>query len=409
MTVATATWNVGSRTAQRHERRLFQRVQLAAWLLTKYARRRNPDVCHIPFLGYVVSGAEVAREVVVDGATYSKTGAASSTTVITQMLGPVALVNMPDAEHLALRRQLQDLFTPKYSKAVVDAVLGDLVGGMRARLAAGETVDLADFAHVLTGAVICHINGLQLHGEALERRAAEMYDVGQQLARLVPLRMRRLDDATVERGHALLDELLVGVEETYHHGGPETIPGRLRELGLDYEQARGVIAMIILAGTETTSSAIPRIVALLHDTGQWPRLRAQPELLDNTIDEGLRLVAPVPAVTRSVAHDHELRGVRMRRDRLVLTFLTNALRDPRVIDEPDSFDIGRDIPRALRHLHFSAGPHFCLGFSFARREIAIVLEALCDLDRPVEVVARRYASKVLLPSYASLRIRQVPA
>ncbi|MCW2960646.1 MAG: Cytochrome [Thermoleophilia bacterium] len=404
---ATPTWNVGSRRARRNERRLFLRVQPAAWLLIQYAQRRNRDVCRIPGLGYVVSGAEVAREVVTDGATYAKAGASSSTTVITQMLGPVALVNMPDIEHLALRRQLQDLFTPKYSRQIIDAVLGDLVVDLRARLAAGETVDLVHFSHVLTGSVICHLNGMQLEGEALERRATEMYEIGLQIARLVPLRMKRLDEATVALGHELLDRLLEGVEESFRSGGPDTIPGRLRTLGLTYEQARGVIAMIILAGTETTSTAIPRITALLHDTGQWERLRAHPELLDATIDEGLRIVAPVPLVTRSVAHDHKLRGVQLRKDRLILTFLTSALRDPRVIKDGNSFDIGRETPRPLRHLHFSAGAHFCLGFSFAKREIAIVLEALRDLDAPVEVVARTAARNVLLPSYASLHIRQV--
>lgn len=161
----------------------------------------------------------------------------------------------------------------------------------------------------------------------------------------------------------------------------------------------------MLAGTETTSTATARIVGLLCDTGQWARLRQDPELLDSAIDEGLRIVTPVPAFTRTIARDHELRGVKLKANQLLLGFMNSACRDPRVIDDGDHFDIGREMPHQLRHLWFGAGPHFCLGYNLAKRELSMVLEAIMRLEHEIEVVDRRAARGVLLPTYERLVIR----
>ena len=403
------TWDTGTALAQRNERKLFVTAQPLGWAISKWAMKRNPDVWRMPGLGYVVSGAEVTREILLDGETYTKTGPASAGVLMTQVMGEYALLNMDGPPHISLRRKMQDLFTPKYVRAVTDQVLGELATGLHDDLAAGREVDVARFAHVFTGTLLCHMTGMELEGDALERRALELYDVGAEIAALVPLRVKRLNERKVKQGRELFARLVDGTDEAYRSGSPDTIPGRMREIGLSLEEARGVIGILMLAGTETTSTAIGRLVALLCDTGQWTRLRQDPELLDGAIDEGLRVVTPVPAFTRTIARDHELRGVMLKANQLVLGFMTNACRDPRVIDDGDHFDIGRDMPRPLRHLWFGAGPHFCLGFNLAKRELSMVLEAIMRLEREVEVVDRRAARGVLLPTYERLVIRMKDA
>lgn len=404
-----ATWDTRARAALRHERRLFVAAQPAGWLLAKGARRRSPDLCRVPGLGYVVSGAEVTREIMLDTARYTKTGGASAGVLMTQVMGPFALLNMDGEEHIVLRRRLQSLFTPRYVAEVTDRVLGGLVKGLRTDLAAGREVDIARFAHVFTGTMLCHMNGIQLEGEALERRALDLYETGAELAKLVPLRVRRLPEDKVRVGRALFAKLVEGTDECWRSGDEHTIPGRLREFGLTMEESRGVVGILMLAGTETTSTAIGRITALLCDTGQWARLHRHPELMESAIDEGLRIVTPVPAFTRTVAVEHELRGVRLKADSLLLGFLTNAVRDPRIIEDGEAFDIGRVLPRELRHLWFGAGPHFCLGFNMARRQLTVVLEAIAAGSAgELEVVERRPARGVLLPTYERLVVRRRP-
>jgi len=403
--LAQETWDTGAALAQRNERKLFIAAQPLGWAIARWAMKRHPDVWRVPGLGYVVSGAEVAREILLDGETYTKTGPRCTGVLMTQVMGEYALLNMDGPPHISLRRKIQDLFTPKYVAAVTDRVLGELAAGLHDDLTAGREVDVARFAQVFTGTMLCHMNGIELESDALERRALELYAVGAEIAALVPLRVKAVNDRTVKQARELFARLVDGTEEAYRSGSPDTIPGRMREVGLSLDEARGVIGILMLAGTETTSTALARIVGLLCDTGQWGRLRQAPELLEGAIDEGLRIVTPVPAFTRTIARDHELRGVRLKANQLLLGFMNNACRDPRVIDDGDHFDIGRAMPRPLRQLWFGAGPHFCLGINLAKRELSMALEAILRLEREVEVVDRRAARGVLLPTYERLVIR----
>lgn len=155
------TWDTGAALAQRNERTLFVAAQPLGWAIAKWAMRRHSDVWHVPGLGYVVSGAEVAREVLLDGETYTKTGPRCTGVLMTQVMGEYALLNMDGPPHLSLRRKIQDLFTPKYVGAVTDQVLGGLATGLHDDLAAGREVDIARFAQAFTGTLLCHLNGLE--------------------------------------------------------------------------------------------------------------------------------------------------------------------------------------------------------------------------------------------------------
>jgi cytochrome P450 len=249
------------------------------------------------------------------------------------------------------------------------------------------------------------MNGEHLTGAERDERAMELTEIGREIANMVPARLKAVGDKRVDHANELVDRLIVGVRDTYEAGDEGTIPGRMKARGIPWEVARGLIVVLILGGTETTQSGSARIVAMLCDTNQWGVLRADHGLLENTMDEGLRACTPVPIITRWVAEDCEFHGVRMKKDRLVVTFLNNAVRDKRVIERGGDFDITRRIPRELRLLNFGAGPHFCLGYNLAKREIGMMLETLLSLPREVEVVDRTYADAVLMPAYKHLMIR----
>ena len=69
----------------------------------------------------------------------------------------------------------------------------------------------------------------------------------------------------------------------------------LREAGVDHDASCGAAAALFLTGTETVVALLPRLVALLVDTGQ------QDADLDAAVDEALRFTAPSPAMLRRVA------------------------------------------------------------------------------------------------------------
>ena len=125
--------------------------------------------------------------------------------------------------------------------------------------------------------------------------------------------------------------------------------------------------------------ALPRAVALLLDTGQWPRLRAHPEYLPHALDETLRCTAPVPITIRTVARDVEVAGYRFRRGTRVVIFTYNAVKSPTLVVRPDRCDITQPLDPHGRAIWYGSGAHFCLGYALAQNELRAVLQALLKL------------------------------
>jgi cytochrome P450 len=84
---------------------------------------------------------------------------------------------------------------------------------------------------------------------------------------------------------------------------------------------------------------------------------------------------------------------------LLLTYLATTNVGP--------FDIRRDYVPETRQLWFGGGRHLCLGAAVARTQITRMLETLLSEGRPYRVVSRRAAARVLVPTYASLRVALV--
>ena len=63
------------------------------------AARHLGDVVHIPRIGYVISEAEIAREVLTDEVHFNSHSPGSLGVLITQVLGPYALHNMDGPAH----------------------------------------------------------------------------------------------------------------------------------------------------------------------------------------------------------------------------------------------------------------------------------------------------------------------
>ncbi|MGA8712815.1 MAG: cytochrome P450 [Roseiarcus sp.] len=92
-----------------------------------------------------------------------------------------------------------------------------------------------------------------------------------------------------------------------------------------------------------------------------------------TVEEMLRLNAPLHLFARYALEDVEFAGVRFKKGEKIGLLLGAANRDPDRFPRPDAFDAGRD-PNP--HLAFGAGIHFCVGAPLARLEMAIALPIL---------------------------------
>jgi cytochrome P450 len=155
-----------------------------------------------------------------------------------------------------------------------------------------------------------------------------------------------------------------------------TMPVQAEEAGdrLTPAELRANVTLLFAAGHETTVNLIGNgLLALLRHPDQWARLRDDPGLVPNAIEELLRYDPPVQTVARTVSEPMELRGQVLQKGELVLVLIGAANRDPDVFPDPDRLDVTRP---QLRALSFGGGVHFCLGAQLARLEAEIAFTAL---------------------------------
>ncbi len=150
----------------------------------------------------------------------------------------------------------------------------------------------------------------------------------------------------------------------------------------------GVCNLMLVAGVDTTWSSIG---SSLWHLAQHPehraRLREDPEIWPQAIEELLRAYAPV-TMARIVRHDTEFQGCPMHGGDRVLMAFPLANRDPRQFENPDVVDFDRE---NNRHVAFGAGIHRCAGSNLARLELRVALQTFLEripefsLEAPDEV------------------------
>jgi len=153
------------------------------------------------------------------------------------------------------------------------------------------------------------------------------------------------------------------------------------------EFAYGWFIAIATAGHDTTSSTMSgAIEALAQFPDQLAKVRQNPALIPDLVNESLRWVSPVKQFTRQATQDYVLRGRQIRKgDRFMLLY-QSANRDTDVFDEPDTFRLDR---KPNKHIAFGYGPHMCIGQHLAKLELRIMFEELLPLITSVEVTGER--------------------
>ncbi len=141
---------------------------------------------------------------------------------------------------------------------------------------------------------------------------------------------------------------------------------------LDPDHVAGTMGLLLIAGIDTTWSAIGASIWHLAGTpSDRERIVADPDLLAPAIEELLRAYAPV-TMARLVKEDMDWNGCPMKAEEWVLLSFPSANRDPAVFDRADEVLIDREVNR---HAAFGLGVHRCIGSHLARMELRVALEA----------------------------------
>ena len=149
------------------------------------------------------------------------------------------------------------------------------------------------------------------------------------------------------------------------------LDAKIGEEPLAIEHVAGTMILILVAGIDTTWSAISTSLwHLATHPDDLARLVADPDLLPTAVEEFLRFYAPV-TMARLVKEDTEFMGYPMKKDDWVLLGFPAANRDPAVFEHADEFVIDREVNR---HLAFGLGIHRCAGSNLARLELTVALQ-----------------------------------
>jgi cytochrome P450 len=140
---------------------------------------------------------------------------------------------------------------------------------------------------------------------------------------------------------------------------------------LAYEHVRGTIVLLLVAGIDTTWSAIgSSLWHLATNPDDLARLTADPGVMMFAVEEFLRAYAPV-TMARLVKDDYDFHGCPMKANDWVLLPFPAANRDPAFFDRAGDFVIDR---AENRHAAFGLGIHRCIGSNLARLEVRVAVE-----------------------------------
>ncbi len=187
--------------------------------------------------------------------------------------------------------------------------------------------------------------------------------------------------------------------------------------GLTDEEIRDDLVALIVAGSETTATALAWAFDLiLHRPGTRQRIVAEAavgesEYTDAAIKEALRLRPPVIAAGRVTAKTVDLGPWRIPEGVRIWTPMSLIQRDPAAYENPNEFRPERFIdgkPPAYMWIPFGGGVRRCLGAPFALLEMRIVLQTVLSrlkLTPLSKTVERTRAEGAIIVPAGGVRVR----
>ena len=142
-------------------------------------------------------------------------------------------------------------------------------------------------------------------------------------------------------------------------------------------EALGMIQQILVAGNETSTSAIAGgVVLLIQNPDQQAMLRQHPDLIPAAVEEILRLETPTSGMWRRATADTEIGGVDIPEGAFLMVRFAAGNRDESIFADGGAMSVARE--NADSHLAFGQGTHFCLGAQLARMEMQVALTGLLN-------------------------------
>jgi cytochrome P450 len=289
--------------------------------------------------------------------------------------GSRSILSLDNPDHDRLRRLVSKAFTPKVVAELRPLAERLVAAALDAVEPRGEMDVIADLAFPLPFTIISEMLGMPTD------QRDELRSWSHTLVKtLDPVISAEEVEAAIVAGDAMADYLWEVIEEKRRTPQDDLLSALIRAEDegsvLDDVELLDQVMLLYVAGHETTVNLIGNgTYALLRHPDQLARLRAEPAIEQNAVEELLRFDSPVQFSRRITLRDTEIGGVGIEAGSFVMTCLGAANRDPgRWGPTADELDLGRE--GAAGHVSFGSGIHHCLGAALARVEGRAALAAL---------------------------------
>ena len=283
------------------------------------------------------------------------------------------MLNKDGAEHFRLRRLAMKSLGPKTSRRMEGAVEEAVDLAIGRALDEGGMEAIGALARFVPSSMICRIMGVPDADKDMfiEWTAARTNAF---FGRFLPPEVQQ---RTRDAGHAMADYFDELVRERRKSPKEDLVSELIlaEEDGEKLTDDEIVVQAIglIIAGFETTIGLIGNgLRSLVEHPDQLAKLRADPSLIDNAVDECLRYDTPILFNWRVLEEPYEVGGQVLPKDAVLWMMLACGNRDPQRFENPDRFDITRGDGG---HVSFGGGVHVCLGNTLAKMEARHALRA----------------------------------
>lgn len=353
-----------------------------------YLRKKCPVAWSDRFGGfYAISRFEDVRSAALDFATFSNDKA-----TIPDAAGPGrpprAPVEVDPPVHGDFRDVLNRFFTPdriRLLEPVIRRTARNLIGRC---VSLGETDAVATFTFYMPIQVQCIFLGISPEdGEKIKNTVNRIIHAG------------AVGD-TIEHkaGNDEIYAYIEGIIEARRKAPYDAndvisalIHEKIGDRQLTTDDVAGVIRLFLQAGHGTTTNSLGSIIRHLGmNLSDQRRLREQPNLIPQAIEEILRVWTPVRAVGRRTTCDVEVAGKMIPKGSRVALMVAAANRDSSEFEDAETVNIDR---KPNRHIAFGYGIHRCVGAALARTQLRIALEELFAMTDSFEVIGDTEFSK----------------
>ena len=323
-------------------------------------------------------------------------------------------IAMDGARHIAHRKTVQPVASPR-NLSRLEPLIRERVGDILDGLPVGETFDWVDRVSIeLTTGMLATMfdfpweerRKLTYWSDIATMGDDQLAEIGKTRDEAQAILLECLDyfknlwnERTGRPAAGELDFIsALANSEATKDLAPETSP-------LDY---LGTLILLIVGGNDTTRNSISGgVLALNENPAEYEKLRNDPSLIPNMVNEIIRWQTPLAHMRRTATQDTELGGKKIRKGDKVVMWYVSANRDETVIPRANEFLIDR--PNSKQHLSFGWGVHFCMGSRLAEMQLRVLWEEVVKRFHFVEVVGEPVRVKSpFVKGFAELPVRVHP-